>query len=156
MVCPSWLHTIDYLDNPFGPLNEKLEVRCEIQPEWPLVGWSLSSDGIDSLIPINTSLAKYTVSGNTLSINGVDASDEGIYCCVYTNGRIQRLCIKVYGKSVNNNIIIIDTIISPWLRMQPKQCLLPARAAMMDAVNRRTYQLQQERTSIWMPQSFIR
>ena len=107
------MHSIDYLDNPFGPSisNESLEVRCEVQDNDPPVGWSLSHDGTEE-IEINTSLEKYTaVSENTLRINGVDASDEGIYRCVYANGRIRRLCIKVYGKSVNNNII--DTIINP-------------------------------------------
>ena len=106
-------HSIDYLDNPFGLSisNESLEVRCEVRDNYPLVGWSLSPDGAEE-IEINTSLAKYTaLSENTLHINGVDASDEGIYSCVYESARIRRLCIKVHGKSVNNNII--DTIINP-------------------------------------------
>ena len=112
MMCPSRLDSIDYLDNPFGPSNESLEVRCEVQDNDPPVRWSLSPDGTEE-IEINTSLAKYTVTvsdrENTLHINGVDASDEGIYRCVYANARVRRLCIKVYGKSINNNII--DTII---------------------------------------------
>ena len=101
MMCPSRLHSIDYLDNPFGPSNETLEVsRCEVQH--PLVGWSHSPDGtVENAILINTSLAKYTVSENTLSINGVNASDEGLYRCVYASGTtIKRLCIFVHGKSV--------------------------------------------------------
>ena len=102
MMCPSRLHSIDYLDDPFSPSNENLEVRCVVRHNNPLVGWSLSPDG--TAILINTSLAKYTVSENTLRINGVNASDEGLYRCVYANTGDPRLCIKVYGKSINNNI----------------------------------------------------
>ncbi len=39
--------------------------------------------------------------------------------------------------------------------MQPEQYLPPVQAAMMDALNQKTSQLQQERMSILMPQSFI-
>ena len=92
------MHCIAFLDNPFPP-NVSLEVSCDTRDT--LVGWSLSPNGTeDSAKMINTSLAKYTVSHNTLSINGVDASDEGVYRCVHRNGNEGRLCIYVYGKSV--------------------------------------------------------
>ena len=96
------MHSIDYLDNPFGASNESLEVRCEVRDNDPPVGWSLSPDGAEE-IEINTSLEKYTaVSENTLRINGVNASDEGIYRCVYASRTtIKHLCIFVHGKSVN-------------------------------------------------------
>ena len=101
MMCLSRLHSVDYLDNPFSPSNETLEVRCEVRRNNPLIGWSLSPDGTEEIM-INISLAKYTVSENRLRINGVDASDKGLYRCVYANNaRDRRLCIIVYGKSVN-------------------------------------------------------
>ena len=82
-------------------------MSCEAhnRHNYPLIGWSLSPDGAEPGIMINTSLAKYTVSDheNTVSlrINGVNASDEGLYRCVYESGTIKHLCIFVHGKSVN-------------------------------------------------------
>ena len=57
---------------------------------------------------INISFAKYTVSENTLRINGVDASDEGLYRCVYESGTTKHLCIFVYGKSINYVLLMIN------------------------------------------------
>ena len=57
---------------------------------------------------------------------------------------------------VSSSIIINDKI-RTLLCLQPEQCLLlaQARVVMMDAVNQRTYQLQQEKTSTLMPQLSI-
>ena len=88
---------IGFLD-PFPP-NIRLDVRCDTSDH--LIGWSLSPNGTEaSAKMINTSLAKYTVSDNMLSINGVDASDEGIYRCIHRTGSVSHLCIYAYGKSV--------------------------------------------------------
>ena len=77
-------------------------MKCDFRPNNPLNGWSLSPNGAASeKIVINTSLAKYTVSENTLNITGVDASDEGLYRCEYESGTIKHLCVYVYGKSIN-------------------------------------------------------
>ena len=94
---------IDYLDNPF-PSNVNLDVRCNSPPV--LVGWSLSSNGTEPDAKlIDTSLPKYTQNGNTLRIDGVNASDEGLYRCVYSTGKVPRLCILVHGKSAQKSII---------------------------------------------------
>ena len=139
---------IGFLD-PFPP-NVSLDVRCDTSDH--LTGWSLSPDGTaGSAKMINTSLAKYTMSDNTLSINGVDASDEGIYRCVHRTGNVSRLCIYAYGKSV----IYCINMFRVSLCIQPEQYLLPAQAVMMDAVTQKTSQSQQERASILMPRSFI-
>ncbi len=99
-ISTSLNHSIDYLDNPF-PSNVNLEVRCDTRPE-PLTGWSLSPNGEDGSM-INTSLPKYAMSqNNILRINGVDASDEGIYRCVHASGNVKRLCIFVYGKLIRH------------------------------------------------------
>lgn len=74
-----------------------LEVRCDVQSV-PLLGWSLSPNGTESGAKmINTSSAKYSERGSTLRINGVDASDEGLYRCVHGTGNIKNLCILVHG-----------------------------------------------------------
>ena len=93
----------DYLDSPF-PSDVNVRVRCDPQPAAgiALQGWSHSHDGTErAAVGINTSAAKYSVSGTTLSIRNVSASDEGLYRCLYATGNHRRLCIYVYGKSVH-------------------------------------------------------
>ena len=70
--------------------------------------------------------------------------------------KVELLNICAFMCMVSPSIIINDKLrIS--LYLQPEQCLhlAQARVVMMDAVNQRTYQLQQERISILMPQSSI-
>ena len=108
MICLMYLHaliivsilTVVYLDNPF-PSGVNLEVRCSHRPNDPLQGWSWSPYGREFpvLEMLNTSAAKYTESGSTLHINGVNTTDEGLYRCVYQSESFENnLYIHVYGK----------------------------------------------------------
>ena len=63
--------------------------------------WIYSPDGGSSFTRLNTSNSKYTVLGNDLKINlsTISGSDEGIYGCNHTDGRISdKQCILVYGE----------------------------------------------------------
>ena len=94
---------IGYLDNPVTS-NVNLDVRCNSHDQF--VGWSLSPNGTEPDAKlIDTSLPKYTRNGNTLRIHGVNASDEGLYRCVYATGKVPRLCILVHGKSAQKSIV---------------------------------------------------
>ena len=50
---------------------------------------------------LNTTLAKYTEKGTTLHLNGVNATGESLYRCVYQSESFENsVCIHVYGKSL--------------------------------------------------------
>ena len=78
-----------------------LEVECQSNAEHR--GWLWSPDGpgvgpSTVMIYPNISSPKYTVNGANLRINNANASDEGLYRCVYDNGASKELCVYVYGK----------------------------------------------------------
>ena len=83
------------------PPNKQLTVGCDYSQTATHIGWSHSPDGSETTELLDTSPSKYTVNGNTLTINSINKSDEGLYRCVYERGQTQEFCLFVYGEFVN-------------------------------------------------------
>lgn len=96
------IHTV-YLANDSAPVTSPtITCRDPGSNGEPHTDWSLSpGGGSQSASILDTSPAKYTVSGNRLTISNVDGTDEGLYRCVYENGgTVENACIYVYGKFI--------------------------------------------------------
>ena len=79
------------------PPSAQVSITCNSQTG-TLRGWSHApgTDVVTALL--NTLPSKYMVNGNTLTINNIDRTDEGIYRCIYEQGNMAEQCIFVYGE----------------------------------------------------------